>query len=145
MPTTPPKPTASPAGQRRPHHALGLQALYDLHQHRYRDYADLLLAPTDADLALRATQDYLTSEWAHAVGTANPRAFAWQALRHRVCLLAGPGPLRPLAHLTPRQQDIVLLHHALALRAEEVANLTGTEAAAVYAEILAIAHSRHGA
>ncbi|MGA5823497.1 hypothetical protein ACPC54_37240 [Kitasatospora sp. NPDC094028] len=144
MPTTPPDfapETVSPAGPPH-HHTLGPHALFDLHHHRYHAYADLLLAPDDAHLALRATRGYLEDEWAQAA-RANPAAFAWQALRHRVCLLAGPGPLRPLVHLGPRQQDIVLLHHALAMRAQEIAAVMGTEAAAVHAEILALAHPRH--
>ncbi|MFB7616845.1 hypothetical protein [Kitasatospora sp. NPDC056181] len=138
MPATPPRASTSTT-EPRPDHTLGLQALYDIHRHRYLDYANLLLAPADAQLALRAAHGYLADEWPHLLGTANPAAHAWQAFRHRVCLLASPGSLRPVAHLGSRQQDIVLLHFALSVPAEEIAALTGTEAAAVRAEILAIA------
>ncbi|MFJ9447123.1 hypothetical protein ACIRRH_35535 [Kitasatospora sp. NPDC101235] len=120
------------------HHTLDLDALYSRNHHRYRDYADLLLTPTDTHLALRATRDYLADEWAHAIST-NPAAFAWDALRRRVHLLAGPGPLRPVAHLAAPEQDVLLLHLVLGMPEAEVAALTGADPAVVHVRLRTLA------
>ncbi|MFJ6385103.1 sigma factor-like helix-turn-helix DNA-binding protein [Kitasatospora sp. NPDC092039] len=133
---TPPRRSAAPAP------ALGLWALHDLHLRHYLDYAALLLPPADAPLAVRAAFEELGGHWLDALSTASPAACAWQAVRRRVCTLAGPGPLDPVAHLTATQQDVLLLHLVLDLSATEVAALTGTEPAAVHVQLrsLAAAH-----
>ncbi|WP_030055213.1 hypothetical protein [Streptomyces novaecaesareae] len=116
----------------------GLDALLALNHDHYRDYADLLLGPADADLALRAASEYLAQTWQAILGTESPAACAWHAVRQRVHLLAGPGPLRPVEHLVPHLQDIVLLHLALGLAPEQVAFLTGTRPADVHTRIRAL-------
>ncbi|MEU3569415.1 sigma factor-like helix-turn-helix DNA-binding protein [Kitasatospora sp. NPDC036755] len=128
---TPPRRSAAP-----------LRALHDLHLRRYLDYAELLLPPADASLAVRAAFEDLGTRWLDALATASPAACAWQAVRHRVCALAGPRPLGPVAHLTAAQQDVLLLHLVLDLSAPEIAALTGTEPGAVHVQLrsLAAAH-----
>ncbi|MFJ2191552.1 hypothetical protein ACIOJE_27085 [Kitasatospora sp. NPDC087861] len=118
-----------------PTRATGLHALYSLHRDHYRAYAHLLLGTADADLALLATYDHLADAWPEIIAAANPQEHAWQALRQRVHLLAGPKPLRPVAHLDPRLQDVLLLHHVLGLPADDIATLTGSETADINARL----------
>ncbi|MGW4896026.1 hypothetical protein ACWEQL_27790 [Kitasatospora sp. NPDC004240] len=132
MPTAPTHQPAHPTATRHLP-AIGLRALHDLYHQRYLDYAHLLLGPADADLAVRASFEYLAEHWPDILGAANPAECVWQAVRQRVHLLAGPKPLRPVAHLEPALQDTVLLHLALGLPAQEVAAMTGTETAHILA------------
>ncbi|WP_371493643.1 hypothetical protein OG871_01240 [Kitasatospora sp. NBC_00374] len=76
------------------------------------------------------------------LAAASPAACAWQSLRSRVCALAGPRPLRPVAHLTAPRQDVLLLHLVLGLPPAVVAALTGTEPAAVHARLRSLAAAR---
>ncbi|WP_459651457.1 hypothetical protein [Kitasatospora sp. Ki12] len=112
---------------------IGLRALYELYHQRYLDYAHLLLGPTDAHLALRASFEYLAESWSDILGAANPAERIWQAVRQRIHLLAGPRPLQPVAHLEPALQDAVLLHLALGFPIPDVAAMTGAEPAHVRA------------
>ncbi|MFJ9692525.1 sigma factor-like helix-turn-helix DNA-binding protein [Kitasatospora sp. NPDC101183] len=116
---------------------LGLWALYDLNLPHYLDYAALLLPPGDAPPAVRAAFDDLAAHWLDALATASPAACAWQAVRHRVRTQAGP--LHPVAHLSARQQDVLLLHLVLDRSCAQIAALTGTEPAAVHAHLRSLA------
>ncbi|MFJ6621343.1 sigma factor-like helix-turn-helix DNA-binding protein [Kitasatospora sp. NPDC091335] len=130
---TPPRRPADPGP------ALGLRALRDLHQRHYLDYAELLLPPADARLAVHDAFEELGGHWLDALSTASPTACAWQAVRRRVRTLAGPRPFGPVAHLTATQQDVLLLHLVLDLPAAEIAALTGTEPAAVHVQLRSLA------
>ncbi|MFJ9461614.1 hypothetical protein ACIRST_41905 [Kitasatospora sp. NPDC101447] len=134
MPTAPTHQPGHPAATHRLTE-IGLRALYELHHQRYLDYAHLLLGPTDAHLALRASFEYLTESRSDILGTANPAEHIWQAVRQRIHLLAGPRPLQPVAHLKPALQDAVLLHLALGYPVTDVAAMTGTEPAHVHARL----------
>ncbi|MGW7449385.1 sigma factor-like helix-turn-helix DNA-binding protein, partial [Kitasatospora sp. NPDC054795] len=141
-PPAPPRDTTMPTPRRRsaaPGPALGLWALHDLHLRHYLDYAELLLPPAAAPLAVRSAFEELGGHWLDALSTASPAACAWQAVRRRVCTLAGPRPLGPVAHLTAAQQDVLLLHLVLDLSAAEIAALTGTEPAAVHVQLRSLA------
>ncbi|MEV8327003.1 hypothetical protein [Kitasatospora sp. NPDC056731] len=146
MPTPPRQPTTATATTTATTTAtgpaLGLWALYDLHLRHYLDYAALLLPAADAPLAVQGAFDDLSGHWLDALATASPAACAWQAVRRRVCALAGPRPLGPVAHLTAPQQDVLLLHLVLALPAAEVAALTGTEPGAVHVQLRSLAAVR---
>ncbi|MFI6155046.1 sigma factor-like helix-turn-helix DNA-binding protein [Kitasatospora sp. NPDC051170] len=130
MPTPPPH-----AGTQ----LLGLRALHDLHLPHYLAYAALLLPCADAPPAVEDAFGDLARHWPQALATASPAACAWQAVRHRVRTRAGPRTLRTLAHLNARQQDVLLLHLVLDLPCERIADLTGTEPAAVHAHLRSLA------
>ncbi|MFE2413439.1 sigma factor-like helix-turn-helix DNA-binding protein [Kitasatospora sp. NPDC059408] len=82
--------------------------------------------------------DDLARRWREVLSTASPAACAWQAVRQRVCALAGPLPLSPVAHLTAPEQDVLLLHLVLELPEVEVAELTGMDPAAVHVRVRAL-------
>ncbi len=128
-----------------PNRAIDLTALHDLHLHHYLHYAALLLPLADAPTAIRQAFDDLAACWPDVLATASPAACAWQAVRRRVCALAGPRPLTPVAHLTPLQQDVLLLHLVLDLSEAEVADLTGSDPATVRVRIRSLAGARRTA
>ncbi|MFD7904088.1 hypothetical protein ACFV4G_17790 [Kitasatospora sp. NPDC059747] len=132
----------TPAAVTVPAPALGLWALHDLHRRHYLAYAALLLSPAEAQLAVQGAFEDLAGRWLEALATASPAACAWQAVRDRVCTLAGPRTLGPVAHLTAPQQDVLLLHLALDLPADRIAALTGTEPAAVHVRLRSLASAR---
>ncbi|MER8184902.1 hypothetical protein [Kitasatospora sp. NPDC094015] len=118
---------------------LDLWALHDLHRENYLRYAALLLTPDDASRVVREAFHELAGHWHDVLAAASPAACAWQALRRRVCALAGPRPLGPVAHLTAPQQDVLLLHLVLDLPPVAVAAVTGTEPATVHVHLRSLA------
>ncbi|MFJ6769558.1 sigma factor-like helix-turn-helix DNA-binding protein [Kitasatospora sp. NPDC091257] len=108
---------------------IGPWALRDLHYDRYLSYAALLLPVADACSAIKQAFDELAERWPTVLAAPSPAACAWQAVRRRVRSMAGPLP--PVAHLSDPEQDVLVLHLVLDLPAAEIADLTGTDAAAV--------------
>ncbi|MFE6872279.1 hypothetical protein ACFVFS_37760 [Kitasatospora sp. NPDC057692] len=132
MTPTPVRPGGRP---RPPGPAIALTALHDLHHDHYLRYAALLLPTTTARLAVHHAFEELTRRWREVLSHASPAACAWQTVRHRVCTMAGPHLLRPVAHLAAPDQDVLLLHLVLRLPPAEVAALTGTDPAAVHVRL----------
>ncbi|MDH6709918.1 DNA-directed RNA polymerase specialized sigma24 family protein [Kitasatospora sp. MAA19] len=121
---------------------VGPWALRDLHYDRYLQYATLLLPAADACNAIREAFDELADSWPRVLAAPSPAACAWQTVRHRVRTLAGP--LKPVAHLSDPQQDVLVLHLVLDLPETEVAELTGTDPAAVHMHLCSVrAAHRH--
>ncbi|MGW4896310.1 hypothetical protein ACWEQL_29260 [Kitasatospora sp. NPDC004240] len=147
MPTTPPA-LSAPLRPRRPGAAFrdpALRALHDLHHDGYLRYAHLLLPAADAHRAVAAAFDDLAASWPRVLAARSPAACAWQTVRRRVGELAGAGPLRPVAHLSGPQQDVLVLHLVLDLPQTAVAALTGTDPASVHAHLRALAGGRTAA
>ncbi|MFF2631142.1 hypothetical protein ACFVUN_35915 [Kitasatospora griseola] len=133
MPTRPHhRPTTRPGLRAR----IGPTALYDLHRDHYLRYAELLLPATaDARLTLDAAFATIADTWAQILAAPSPAACAWHTVRDHIRALADPHRLRPTADLDPKHQDALLLHLVLALTIDEIADLTGTEAATVHAHV----------
>ncbi|MFJ8434861.1 sigma factor-like helix-turn-helix DNA-binding protein [Kitasatospora sp. NPDC094019] len=131
--------TPAPHHRTRPrtHHppTLDLIALRDQHLHHYLRYASLVLPAALARQAVHEAFDNLARRWHDVLATPSPTACAWQSVRHRIRALAGPDPLAPVAHLTASEQDVLLLHLVLGLPPAEVAQLTGTDPAAVHVRL----------
>ncbi|MFJ6140509.1 sigma factor-like helix-turn-helix DNA-binding protein [Kitasatospora sp. NPDC092286] len=119
--------------------ALDLIALRDLHHDGYLRYAALLLPSAVAPLTIHDAFEDLARCWREVLSTASPTACAWQAVRQRVCTVAGPRLLGPVSHLTAPEQDVLLLHLVLRLPQAEVAALTGTDPAAVHVRLRSLA------
>ncbi|MEU4584455.1 hypothetical protein AB0F92_20530 [Kitasatospora aureofaciens] len=115
---------------------VGPWALRDLHYNQYLRYAALLLPTADASNAIADAFDELAARWAHVLAAPSPAACAWQAVRRHVHTTGGP--LWPVAHLSEPQQDVLVLHLVLDLAEPQVAELTGTEPAAVQMHLRSI-------
>ncbi|MEE1822202.1 hypothetical protein PUR61_08335 [Streptomyces sp. BE20] len=119
---------------------VGPWALRDLHYARYLRYAAALLPAADACTAIDEAFDELTETWSHVLAAPSPAACAWQVVRRCVRTLAGP--LKPVAHLAEPQQDVLVLHLVLDLPETEVAELTGTDLAAVQMHLRSVRAAR---
>ncbi|MFE2726656.1 sigma factor-like helix-turn-helix DNA-binding protein [Kitasatospora sp. NPDC059327] len=120
---------------------VGPWALRDLNYDRYLQYAAALLPAADACTAIKEAFDELTETWPHVLAARSPAACAWQVVRRRVRILAGP--LKPVAHLSDPEQDVVVLHLVLELPETEVAELTGTDPATVHMHLRSVRAARH--
>nr|BFD96333.1 hypothetical protein KitaXyl93_76930 [Kitasatospora sp. Xyl93] len=99
-------------------------------------FADPLLPVADACTAIEQAFDDIAARWPIILATPSPAACAWQAVRRRVRSMAGPLP--PVAHLSEPEQDVLVLHLVLDLPEAEVAELIGTDTAAVHMHLCSV-------
>lgn len=110
-------------------------AFYDLHRPAYAAFAAARLPAEEAQIAVSCLFSLVADNWTTVVTERHPSAWAWE--RHTQVIARRSG------RTTTVVEDISLLHHQLRLGIDQIASLTGTEAATV-AALLAAADREAG-
>lgn len=110
-------------------------AFYELHRPAYAAFAAARLPPEEAQIAVSHLFSLVADNWTTVVTERHPSAWAWE--RHTQVIARRSG------RTTTVVEDISLLHHQLLLSVDQIASLTGTEAATV-AALLAAADREAG-
>ncbi|MEU4173547.1 hypothetical protein [Streptomyces sp. NPDC026589] len=110
-------------------------AFYDLHRPAYAMFAAARLPAEEAQIAVSHLFSLVADNWTTVVTERHPSAWAWE--RHTKVIARRSG------RTTTVVEDISLLHHQLLLSIDQIASLTGTEAATV-AALLAAADREAG-
>lgn len=110
-------------------------AFYDLHRPAYAAFAAARLPAEEAQIAVSHLFSLIADNWTTVVTERHPSAWAWE--RHTQVIARRSG------RTTTVVEDISLLHHQLDLGIDQIASLTGTEAATI-AALLAAADREAG-